>query len=138
MHIRRLIYGKYSPYVISVILGCIFFCIVFSFMHFFAKLFKILENELQTKTWWEAWVPVVVVFSIAEIIQYHPLASMQLILEFGHDTDSYAEVMGAFMGAIHWKEIFPKEMRDTVNKRMKEQFGQNVNDWMELIKKYNQ
>ena len=61
-----------------------------------AKLFKILENQLQTKTWWEAWVPVVVVFSIAEITQYHPLASLQLILEFGHDTDSYAQVMGAW------------------------------------------
>ena len=103
-----------------------------------AKLVKILENELGTKTWWEAWVPVVVVFSIAEISQYNSLASMQLILEFGHDTDSYAQVMGAFMGAIHGKDIFPKEMRDTVNKRMKQQFGQNVDDWMELIKKYQQ
>ncbi len=103
-----------------------------------AKLFEILENELQTKTWWEAWVPVVVVFSIAEIAQYDPLASMQLILEFGHDTDSYAQVMGAFMGAIHGKDIFPEKMRNIVNKRMNEQFGQNVDDWMGLIKQYKQ
>ncbi len=103
-----------------------------------AKLFEILENELQTKTWWEAWVPVVVVFSIAEIAQHDPLASMQLILEFGHDTDSYAQVMGAFMGAIHGKGIFPEKMRNIVNKRMNEQFGQNVDDWMGLIKQYKQ
>jgi len=103
-----------------------------------ANLFKILEAELQTKTWWEAWVPVVVVFSIAEIARYHPLASMQLILEFGHDTDSYAQVMGAFMGAIHGQKIFPETQRNIVNKRMKEQFGQNVNDWMLLINKYRQ
>jgi len=100
------------------------------------RLFDILEKELQTKTWWEAWVPLVVVFASTEIVDYHPLAAMQLMIEFGHDTDSYAQVMGAVMGAIHGKDIFPVEMRQTVNKRMKEQFGQNVEDWMVLIKKY--
>jgi len=100
------------------------------------KLFQILEKELHTKTWWEAWVPVVVVFACAEIVDYNPLAAMQLMMEFGHDTDSYAQVMGAVMGAIHGKEIFPVEMRETVNSRMKEQFGQNVDDWMDLIRKY--
>ena len=52
--------------------------------------------------------------------------------------DSYAQVMGAFMGAIHGPDIFPKKMRNTINDRMKEQFGQNINDWMILIDKYNQ
>jgi len=100
-----------------------------------SKLFDLLETELQTKTWWEAWVPVVVVFACAEIVDYHPLAGMQLILEFGHDTDSYAQVMGAVMGAIHGKNIFPSKIRTTVNEKMKEQFGQNIDDWMVLIKK---
>jgi ADP-ribosylglycohydrolase len=102
-----------------------------------AKLFKLLEENLQTIYWWEAWVPLVVVFACAEIVKYDPMASMQLMMEFGHDTDSYAQVMGAFVGAIHGKEIFPEDMRNTVNLRMKKQFGQNVDDWMELVKKYS-
>ncbi len=101
-----------------------------------SKLFVLLENNLQTTYWWEAWVPIVVVMACAEIVDYHPLASMQLMMEFGHDTDSYAQVMGAVLGAIHGKEIWPIEMRETVNLRMKEQFGQNVNDWMLLVDKY--
>ena len=103
-----------------------------------SKLFGILENELNTYTWWESWVPIVVVFSVAKLTNYDPLASMQLILEFGHDTDSYAQVMGAFIGAIYGKDIFPIEMRNLVNKRMKEQFGQNVDDWIKLIKTYKE
>lgn len=101
-----------------------------------SRLFDILESESQTKTWWEAWAPIVVVFACAEIVDYHPLAAMQLMIEFGHDTDSYAQVMGAIMGAMHGKYIFPVEMRRTVNTRMKSQFGQNVQDWMQLIRKY--
>jgi len=101
-----------------------------------AKLFQILETELQTKNWWEAWVPIVVVFSCAEIVNYSPLASMQLVLEFGHDTDSYAQVMGALMGAIHGKDVFPEDMRNMVNSRMKAQYGQNINNWLKLIKMY--
>lgn len=99
------------------------------------KLFSILENELKTTYWWEAWVPIVVVFAVAEVAQYHPMASMQIILEFGHDTDSYAQVMGAIMGAIHGKEVFPEEMRKTVNRQMQEQFDQDVNTWMDLLNK---
>lgn len=99
------------------------------------KLFAIMENELQATYWWEAWVPIVVVFAVAEVANYHPLASMQIIMEFGHDTDSYAQVMGAILGAIHGKDIFPEEMRKTVNLRMKEQFGQDVSTWMNLLNK---
>ena len=101
-----------------------------------AKLFALLEENLETTYWWETWVPIVVVMACAEIVDYHPLAAMQLMIEFGHDTDSYAQVMGAVMGAIHGIEVWPEEMRNTVNRRMKEQFYQNVDDWMLLVNKY--
>ena len=99
-------------------------------------MFLILEAESQTTHSREAWVPIVVVVAVAEIADYHPLASMQIIMEFGHDTDSYAQVMGAILGAIHGKTVFPESMRKTVNEQMKLQFGQDVNDWMSLLKKY--
>ena len=98
-----------------------------------AGLFTLLEENLNTRYWWEAWVPLVVVMSCAEIVNYHPLASMQLMNEFGHDTDSYAQVMGAILGAIHGKEVWPKEIRQTVNHRMKEHFNQNIDDWLIII-----
>lgn len=101
-----------------------------------AKLFALLEENLETTYWWETWVPIVVVLACAEIVDYHPLAAMQLMIEFGHDTDSYAQVMGAVMGAIHGIEVWPEEMRNTVNRRMKAQFMQNVDDWMMLVNKY--
>ncbi len=103
-----------------------------------ANLFGLLEENLATTYWWETWVPIVVVLTCAEIVDYDPLASMQLMIEFGHDTDSYAQVMGAVMGAIHGKDVWPEEMRETVNGRMKEQFNQNVDDWMVLINRYKQ
>jgi len=101
-----------------------------------SRLYSIFEDELKTVYWWEAWVPVVVVFAVAEICDYDPIASMQVILEFGHDTDSYAQVMGAFMGAIHGKEVFPESMRNVVNQVMKNQFNQDVGDWLELVSMY--
>jgi hypothetical protein len=103
-----------------------------------ARLFILLEENLETTYWWEAWVPIVVVMACAEIVDYHPLASMQLMMEFGHDTDSYAQVMGAIMGAIHGKDVWPEKIARTVNNRMKEQFKQNVDDWMIIINKYKQ
>ena len=98
-----------------------------------ANLFDLLEKNLQTVYWWESWVPIVVVLSIAEIADYHPMACMQLVMEFGHDTDSYAQVMGAVLGAIHGKEVFPQAMRELVNQRMKEQFTHSIEGWLQNI-----
>lgn len=101
-----------------------------------ARLFALLEENLETTYWWEAWVPVAVVMACAEIVDYQPLASMQLMIEFGHDTDSYAQLMGAILGAIHGKDVWPEGIRTTVNMRMKEQFDQNVDDWMKILSNY--
>lgn len=101
-----------------------------------ARLYQLLESELQTTYWWEAWVPLVVVFAVADFTDGHPTASMQIILEFGHDTDSYLQVMGAFLGALHGSDVFPKEMEEAVNTQMKAQFGEDVNDWMKLVDMY--
>lgn len=98
-----------------------------------ANLFDLLEKNLQTVYWWESWVPIVVVLSIAEIADYHPMACMQLVMEFGHDTDSYAQVMGAVLGAIHGKEVFPQAMREPVNQRMNEQFTHSIEGWLQDI-----
>ncbi len=97
------------------------------------QLFELLESELQTTYWWEAWVPLVVAFSIAELAEYDPLASMQLVMEFGHDTDSYAQVLGAFMGALHGPDIFPFTMRETIDLRMSEQFDTSVQGWLKQL-----
>ena len=97
------------------------------------KLFKLLEENLETRQWWDAWVPHTVFFAIAEITGYDPLATLQLINEFGYDTDSYAQLGGAFFGALHGAEVFPKEMRDLVRLRLKEQFDISFDDLVAVM-----
>lgn len=103
-----------------------------------AVLYELLEAELGAETWWEAHVPVVVVFAAAETAGYDPLATMQLILEFGHDTDSSLQLAGAFFGALHGADVFPEEMRETVDIRLREDFGESITEWTELLIAYRQ
>ena len=98
-----------------------------------ATLFEILEEELGATTWWEGHVPMTVVFACAELARYDPLAAMQLILEFGHDTDSYLQVAGAFVGALHGKEIFPEYMREAVHARLEADYGDSPDRWLHLM-----
>ncbi len=98
-----------------------------------SRLFAILENELDAVTWWEAWVPMTVVFACAKIAEYDPLATMQLILEFGHDTDSYLQVAGALIGALYGVAVFPEEMRDLVELRLEKDYGARVERWIDLL-----
>ena len=94
----------------------------------------LLEEELNAETWWEAWVPMTVAFACARVAAYDPLATMQLIMEFGHDTDSYMQVAGALFGALHGPEIFPQSIRDTIRQRMQEDYDVSVDEWLEIIK----
>ena len=100
-----------------------------------ARLFQLFEEELQAETWWEAWVPMTIVFACAEVAAYDPLATMQLIMEFGRDTDSYMQVAGALFGALHGVEIFPRQMRDTIDIRLQEDYNASIAEWMKTIQR---
>jgi hypothetical protein len=97
------------------------------------RLFAFLERELDAEQWWEAWVPMTVVFAFAELARYDPLATLQLIMEFGHDTDSYMQVAGALFGALHGKEVFPEDIRTTVSGRLMVDYGVSLEEWVERI-----
>lgn len=83
-----------------------------------SRLFAALEQEFAQSTKWEAQVAFVVALSCLEIADYDPLAALQLSLEWGHDSDSYAQLVGAFVGAVHGASLFPdawiKEVADRV------------------------
>ncbi len=97
------------------------------------RLFTILEEELEARVWWESWVPLVVVFACAEITRFNPMAAMELCIEFGRDTDSYAQLMGAFMGALHGPDIFPQTIRNTVIHRLETDYQEDLRAWVSLL-----
>ncbi|MEO1049750.1 MAG: ADP-ribosylglycohydrolase family protein [Bacteroidota bacterium] len=90
-----------------------------------ARLFEILEHEMHVIEWWDAWIPLVMMISIGELTDYDPIATIQLAIEFGYDTDSYAQLIGAFMGALHGPEIFPEDMQKAVTSQLKEQLNED-------------
>ncbi|MEM6783670.1 MAG: ADP-ribosylglycohydrolase family protein, partial [Bacteroidota bacterium] len=100
-----------------------------------ARLYAALERDLQAETWWDAWVPMVVVFACVELAQHDPLAAMQLVLEFGYDTDSYLQVVGAFVGALHGPEVFPAPMRATVEAHLERAHGVTLAEWLTLLRR---
>ena len=62
-----------------------------------------------------------------------PLAAIHLVLDFGHDTDPAAQPIGALAGAVHGASIFPLEVQSTVAKRLKIEYGEDINVWVDLL-----
>jgi len=83
-----------------------------------ARLFAAWDQEFRTTTKWEAQVPVVVCFGCVAMAEFDPLAALQLSLEWGWDTDSYAQLVGAFVGALHGPSIFPEPWQVEVKQRL--------------------
>lgn len=98
-----------------------------------AKLFRMLDDRLEARQGWDAWVPIVVFLSCAKLTKENPLATLQLTLEYGADTDSYAQLAGAYMGALHGVDIFPESMRSIVRKQLREDYGVDPEEWVELV-----
>ena len=68
-------------------------------------------------------MPFVLTFSCLHLANYDPLAALQLSTEWGHDTDSYASLLGAFIGAKHGVGLFPAHLRQPVHQRLIADFG---------------
>jgi hypothetical protein len=103
-----------------------------------AKLFKLLDEETKFDNKWEAHVPFVVVFSVLKLCKYDPLAALELSIEWGWDHDSFAQLMGAFVGAIYGPEIFKADMRNTVTKRLQADYDESINEWVNTLMKVQQ
>ncbi|MEM9588326.1 MAG: ADP-ribosylglycohydrolase family protein [Planctomycetota bacterium] len=98
-----------------------------------AKLFQLLETEGKPKYFWDAHFTLLVPLVMLKACRHNPLAALRLTLDFGHDTDSYAQVLGGLAGAIHGSTIFGKEMRDTIERRLQEDHEESLEDWVELL-----
>ncbi len=98
-----------------------------------AALFELLEKEFMFTTKWEAQVPFVVIFAAVKICNYDPLAALQLSIEWGWDHDSYAQLLGAFVGAIYGPEIFKEDLRYTVSKRLVADYDENIDEWVNSL-----
>ena len=97
------------------------------------RLFKILETEALPHYWWDAHFLIAVSFAILEMCDFDPLASLHLALDFGHDTDSAAQLIGAFAGALHGPSVFPARMREQVTDRLRVDYQQSLQEWVALL-----
>lgn len=93
------------------------------------KLFLMLEENLSAVTWWEADTAFTISYAFLEMTKDFPLAGLALAREFGHDTDSYAQLIGAFIGAIYGEIIFDKVEVSKVKKHVFDTYGPIFKDF---------
>jgi ADP-ribosylglycohydrolase len=100
-----------------------------------AKLFQRMDEQFKYDAKWEAQVPFTVIFSCLKICKYDPLAALQLSIEWGNDHDTYPQLLGAFIGAIYGPDIFKKDMRETITKRLQLDYDENIDEWVNTLMK---
>ena len=98
-----------------------------------ARLFAALDLVFRETVKWEAQVPFVVVAACWQLAEGDPLVALALTLEWGHDTDSYAQIAAALAGALHGPEIFPASWRRDVEVRLEADYGVRVRQEVELL-----
>ena len=70
-----------------------------------------------TASKWEAHVVFTGICRCGALAEHDPLAALQLCMEWGHDSDSYAQLLGAFIGALHGPDLFPVPWRQAAADR---------------------
>jgi ADP-ribosylglycohydrolase len=98
-------------------------------------LFNALNEEFRNHEKWEAHVVLTVCMSILKICNYDPLASMQLSIEWGWDTDTYPQLLGAMIGAIYGESIWKQEWKDTIDLRLSEDYDERIDEWFNILER---
>ena len=71
---------------------------------------------------------------MVKLCNFQPMAAMHLVLDFGHDTDSYAQVLGGIAGAVHGPRIFAPEMIAAVKNTLRADNDERVEQWLEVLR----
>ena len=100
-----------------------------------ARLFEILDRRFKNDIKWEAQVPFTVIFSVLKIADYDPLAALELSIEWGNDHDSYAQLLGAFVGALYGEELLTPAWRQTIATRLMADYGENIDEWADTLQR---
>ncbi len=97
--------------------------------------YKLLETEGKPVYFWDAHFTLLVPLVMLKLCKYDPLSAMHLTIDFGHDTDSYAQVLGAIVGAVHGDAVFPTPMVDCITRQLEVEFGESVDNWLNVLEK---
>lgn len=92
------------------------------------KFFAVLDKGFRETLQWEAQVPFVLVMGCFALADFHPLPALQLTLEWGEENAAFAQLAGAFAGALHGANLFPADARRAVIARLAIDFDV---DWEE-------
>lgn len=98
-----------------------------------ATAYRLLETEGKPVFFWDAHFTLLVPLTMLHLCNFDPLASMHLCLDFGHDTDSYAQLLGALIGAVHGPGVFPSSITAPVVERLHEDYGESIDDWTHTL-----
>ncbi len=96
-------------------------------------LYRIFADECRVEHWWESHLIFVIVLACSELCDYDPLATMHVILDFGYDTDSSAQVLGAIAGALFGSDVFPAAMRATVTEQFQADYLEDLDEWTAVL-----
>lgn len=97
------------------------------------RLYELLETEGDPVFWWDAHFTLLVPLALLRLCDFRPLAALHLALDFGHDTDSYAQVIGCLAGAVCGAAVFPESMRQATANAVAEEYDEDVAEWRSVL-----
>lgn len=97
------------------------------------KIYELLETEGKPVYYWDAHFTLLVAMTMLRACEFEPLSAMQLTLDFAHDTDSYAQLLGAMAGAVHGMDIFSISLRTPVSQRLAADYIESVPGWLRTL-----
>lgn len=98
-----------------------------------AELYRLIEEGCPRVQAWEAKFLLFKAVALTEFCRGEPLAAMHLALDFGLDTDSAAQLMGAWFGALYGPELFPADWRQATGARLQADYNESLSDWVRVL-----
>lgn len=97
------------------------------------QLYELLLKRGHVRYFWESHFILLLVFATIEFCGYDPLAALAVTLDFGHDTDSGAQLLGAFAGALYGPQLFSADLQRPVLKQLADDYDVSLDDWVRLL-----
>ena len=93
-----------------------------------------LHRRGKPRYFWDAHFTFIVAWSALTLADWRPLSALAAIAAFGHDTDSYAQLVGALGGAVAGRSWIPSEWQTAVGDQLKDDYRTDWEEWIDQLK----
>lgn len=100
--------------------------------------YRMLETDGGPRYFWDAHFTFLVPWTLLKLARFDAALAWHLTLDFGHDTDSYLQLLGGWLGAVYGPAAVGDAGEAIIRQSLAADYGEDIDVWVRRLDRLSQ